>query len=85
MTKPLAQTNRDLLLDLHARLPSIEGGMQTLLAQNRELEQGRESDRATIHLLARTVERLHRENEALMQMVGRMTSERLQGGKRSIT
>jgi hypothetical protein len=72
MTKPLAQTGRDLLIDIHGRMPSIEGCLQTILAQNRELEQWRECDRATIHLLARTVDRLHRENEALMRMVGRM-------------
>lgn len=77
MTKPLAQTGRDLLLDIHARLPAVEGGMQALLAQNRELEQGRESDRATINLLARTVDRRDREIEVLMQMVGRMTVERM--------
>jgi hypothetical protein len=79
MTKPLAQTGRALLLDIHGRMPSIEGGLQAVLAQNRELEQGRESDRATISLLTRTIDRRDRENEALMRMVGRMTCDRLRG------
>lgn len=72
MTAKLAQTNRALLLDMHARLPSIEEALQALLAQKRE----READRATLHLAVLTIDRLLEENAALMQMVGRMTFER---------
>lgn len=77
MTKRLQQTGRDLLLDVHARLPSIEGSLQALLGQHRELEHARECDRVTLRLAAQIIERLLKENDALRHMVGlRLTYER---------
>jgi hypothetical protein len=58
VTKPLDQTSRDLLLDIHARMPKIEGSLKSLLDRNRELEQGRDKDEAMRVIGCMTVERM---------------------------
>jgi hypothetical protein len=77
VTKPLDQTSRDLLLDIHARMPKIEGSLKSLLDRNRELEQGRDKDRTTIRLLDGIVTRLLREKDEAMRVIGCMTVERM--------
>ena len=76
MTKPLAQTNRDLLFDLHVRLPAVEGTLATLLGQDRERLRQIETLTATNQLLAkRLVAELDR-SEYLMRMLGLVMARR---------
>ena len=77
MTAKLAKTSRDLLLDVYKRTRSFEVTIEALLNTNLKLSDQHERDKAMILMLAGNVDRLLKEKDTLMHVVGRMTVARL--------